>query len=207
MEWLRQAVHSGFGMVMFSNESLPYDELVELTRQVTLLAHASSAASEGECDALPGIAGDLESMPAHARMTEPGAARAFVEATGVDSFAVNVGQVHLHGREKVHLDLDRVSRVRDVLHLPLALHGATSIEHADIKEAIRRGVRKINVGSILKTTWFETLRSACNAVGGSYNPYEVLGSGRDRDVLATARRALQKVVEEYMRLFGSAGRA
>jgi hypothetical protein len=51
------------------------------------------------------------------------------------------------------------------------------------------------------------MRSACSKVNEAYNPYEVVGSGFERDVLTHARIALQKKVEELMNLFGSAHRA
>ena len=54
---------------------------------------------------------------------------------------------------------------------------------------------------------FEAMRSATMEVDEDYNPYEVVGSGLDGDVLAAGRIALQKVVEDLMRLFDSAGKA
>ncbi len=68
-------------------------------------------------------------------------------------------------------------------------------------------MRKINVGSLLKKTYFEALREACNEAGEPYNPYLVLGSGLEGDVLVTARLALRDVVIDLMKLFGSAGQA
>jgi fructose/tagatose bisphosphate aldolase len=140
-------------------------------------------------------------------MDDPATARAFAERTGVDALAVNVGQVHLHGRNKVRLNLSRLAELREAVPVPLVLHGATSIHPDDMAEAIRLGVRKINVGSILKRTYFETLRNASNQVGSHYNPYDVMGSGMSGDVLAIARTAMQETVEDMLRLFGSAGKA
>ena len=97
--------------------------------------------------------------------------------------------------------------LKKVVPAPLVLHGATSVHRADLVEAVRLGVRKINVGSVLKRTYFEALRQACASVDDAYNPYEVIGSGLPTDVLTKGRLALQQTVEELMRLFGSAGRA
>jgi len=60
---------------------------------------------------------------------------------------------------------------------------------------------------VLKRVFFDTLYKACQDAGADYNPYVVLGSGMENDVLAAARRAMQRVVEEHMGLFGSAGKA
>jgi fructose/tagatose bisphosphate aldolase len=115
--------------------------------------------------------------------------------------------MHLHGRHELGLDLELLDELRLVLSVPLVLHGATSVRREDLSAAASSGIRKINVGSLLKTQFFDTLREACNEVGEPYNPYQVIGSGLDGDVLATARLALRDVVVDLMYLFGSAGKA
>lgn len=207
MGWIEEAVRLGFHLVMFSDEGIEPGRLVEQTRRAAELAHASSAAAEGEPDSLPGLGGDLLEAPEHRTMTDPQRARRFSRETGVDALAVNVGQAHLHGREKVRLDLERLSTIAAAVDVPLVLHGATSLSLRDLRDAVSRGVRKVNVGSILKKTFFETLRDSARKAGDAYNPYEVLGSGLSPDVLEAARGALQRVVEEYMEVLGSAGRA
>ena len=69
------------------------------------------------------------------------------------------------------------------------------------------GVRKINVGSVLKQRYLAALRTGCGEIGPDANPYEVLGSGFPEDVLALGRLAMREVVEDLMRLLGSAGHA
>ncbi|MBE3064022.1 MAG: class II fructose-bisphosphate aldolase, partial [Spirochaetes bacterium] len=134
-------------------------------------------------------------------------ARQFVQATGLDAIAVNVGQAHLHGRGEVRLDLDRVAGLKRAVTVPLVLHGATSVRRDDLREAIRRGVRKINVGSALKRACIESMRAALADIRPDYNPYEVVGSGLAHDVMVGCRRAVQEVTRGYLELFGSAGKA
>jgi fructose/tagatose bisphosphate aldolase len=81
------------------------------------------------------------------------------------------------------------------------------VRRADLQAAIELGIRKINVGSILKRTYFEALRSALAGIGPEYNPYDVVGSGLKDDVLTKARLALQVVVQDLMQLFGSKDKA
>jgi fructose/tagatose bisphosphate aldolase len=206
-DWVADAVHQGFGLVMFADEEMSYDSLVETTRRLCGIAHASSVAVEGEPHSLPGIAGDLVAAPGERHMTDPGRARSFVQETGIDAIAVNVGQAHLHGRGEVRLDLDRLAELRRALDVPLVLHGATSVSRDDLREAIHGGARKINVGSALKRACVESMRSALSGIGPDYNPYEVVGSGLAQDVMVECRRAVQEVTQRYMELFGSAGMA
>ena len=171
------------------------------------LMHPLGVAVEGELTSLPGVGGELSAAPEETDSDDPGLARDFVQRTGIDAFAVNIGQAHLHGRNQVRLNLCRLAELRKRISVPLVLHGATSISQSDLKEAIQLGVRKVNVGSILKRSYFEAVRRACSTIGPEYNPYEVVGSGLEKDVLTAGRVALQKVVKELMKLLGSAGRA
>ena len=105
--------------------------------------------------------------------------------------------------------LDRISSADlcEKLIEPEDRPGATSIDRDDLRAAIELGIRKINVGSALKQAFFDALRHACLAQDDRYNPYEVIGSGLEADILVRGRLAMQEVVEDYLRLFGSAGKA
>jgi fructose/tagatose bisphosphate aldolase len=206
-EWVLEAVQRGFGMVMFADEQMSYDELVDTTTRVCSIAHAGSAAVEGEPHSLPGIAGDLLETPGERHMTDPERARRFVRETGIDAIAVNVGQAHLHGRGEVRLDLDRVAELKRAAGVPLVLHGATSVARNDLREAIRRGARKINVGSAMKRACIESMRASLARTGPDYNPYEVVGSGLSDDVMVGCRKAVEAITRGYMELFDSAGKA
>ena len=197
----------GFGLVMYSDERLDARSQQLRVKDVAQKAHRLGAAVEGETAALPGVAGMLSEPLTEAPLTGVEAALDFVRETGVDALAVNLGQMHLHGRQELDLDLDLLGELRRVLSVPLVLHGATSVRRVALGAAVKAGVRKINVGSLLKKTYFEALREACNEAGEAYNPYLVLGSGLEGDVLAAGRLALRDVVVDLMKLFGSAGRA
>ena len=207
MDWVKEAIDLHFGLVMYSDPDVSFDDQPEKIRQVVRAAHQSSVAVEAEPQALPGVHRELSDVPEDLHLTDPDGAQAFVEFTGIDSLAVNVGQAHVHGRRDVRLDLSRLDSLRRVVSVPLALHGGTSISPADVKEAIKMGVRKINVGSILKRSYFDGLRSASAKVDTDYNPYEVVGSGLAKDVLAAGRAALMSTVQRFMSLYGSAGKA
>ncbi|HWB14351.1 MAG TPA: class II fructose-bisphosphate aldolase [Gemmataceae bacterium] len=206
-DWVYSAVDCGFNVVMLSDEELNWAERLAAIRDLTLYAHERGVAVEAEMQALVGVGGELagNQTPHDLQLTDPAAALEFVRQTGVDALAVNVGQVHLHGRRLVHLDLDRL-RDLDKISVPLALHGASSVARGDLQAAIELGVCKINVGSRLKQVYLQALQAACRAVSSTSNPYEVIGSGLEADVLVAGRVGMQREVEEYMKLFGSAGK-
>jgi len=206
-DWVLDAIKQNFGLVMYSNERKSFGEQADMVKEIVEIAHHAGVAVEGEVDSLQGIDGNLDGIPDATRMTKVDVAREFVEQTGVDAFAVNIGQMHLHGRHQVRLNLDLLGELRDALHVPLVLHGATSITEDDLREAIKFGIRKVNLGSVLKQTFFEAMQTAIEATRGDYNPYQVIGSGTSEDVLMAGRIALQSKVEHIMRMIGSAGKA
>jgi ketose-bisphosphate aldolase len=201
IEWVLEAITLGFGLVMFSDETLNFESQVECVRRVVAAAHKKGVAVEGEAGSLPGVGGELLALPNDLHLTDPDQGREFIERTGVDAFAVNVGQAHLHGRKRVRLDLARIGTLKQSLKVPLVLHGASSVDRTDLSDAIQLGIRKINVGSVLKRTYFEALRQTAIQNGDDYNPYDVVGSGLAGDALTAGRLALQKTVEDLMRLF------
>jgi fructose/tagatose bisphosphate aldolase len=200
-----EAIDLKFGLVMYTDEDNP--RLTERVRTIAVRAHQVGIAVEAELKALPGVGGTLLNAPADMNLTDPDLARTFVEQTGIDAFAVNIGQVHLHGRSEVALNLSRLSELGKALKVPLVLHGASSVRRPDLAAAIQLGVRKINVGSVLKQCYFENLRRVLAGINHDYNPYEIVGSGLDNDTIVPARLALQKMVEDFMVLFGSADKA
>jgi fructose/tagatose bisphosphate aldolase len=200
-EWVMDAITLGFGLVMFTDETLSFEGQVENVRRVVEIAHAVGVAVEGEGVSLPGVGGELSALPDDLHLTDPDRALDFIQRTGVDAFAVNVGQAHLHGRRQVRLNFPLIANLKETLKAPLVLHGATSVDFDDLAEAVRLGIRKVNVGSALKRTYFEAVRQAASQVGDDYNPYEVIGSGQAGDVLTAARLALQNTVEDWMKVF------
>jgi fructose/tagatose bisphosphate aldolase len=211
LEWVFEAVGSGFDLVMYTDENNSPEEQAKRTAELVRRAHGSGAAVEGELVPLAGASGGVVEDPGDAAreevLTNLEQALNFAGNTGVDALAVDVGQIHLHVRRKLDLDIDHLENLRDALDLPLVLHGASSVSEKSLQAAIAAGIRKINVGSTLKRTYFERLKDACNTVAPDYIPYDVVGSLNRGDVNVEARRALQRKVEELMVLFGSAGKA
>ncbi len=205
-DWVMKAIEVGFGLVMFTDENLDARDQQNTVRRVAEKAHATGVAVEGEMMPLAGVNGQLAVVPEDLRLTNPSLAQSFIEDTGIDALAVNIGQAHVHGRRELPLNLSRLAEIRQAVSVPLVLHGATSIERGHLQQAIQLGIRKINVGSILKRAFFDAVRNHSAKVGTDYNPYDVVGSGLETDVLVAGRDAVRKTVEELMVLFGSVGK-
>jgi fructose/tagatose bisphosphate aldolase len=207
IEWVRDALRAGFGLVMYSNDQEPQTSREARIAELSQMAHKNNQAVEAETFALPGVAGERVQFDDSAEMTEPSAAAAFVRQTKIDALAVNIGQQHLHGQQEVTLNLERLAALRAAVDIPLVLHGATSVRRNDIRQAVEIGIRKVNVGSALKQAFLGAMREKCRECSESSNPYEVIGSGFANDVLVAGRLAMQREVEDWMKTIGSAGRA
>jgi fructose-bisphosphate aldolase, class II len=128
----------------------------------------------------------------------PEGAAGFVAETGIDTYAAAIG--NLHGRYPVpkQLDLELLQRVRDAVDCNISLHGGSGTPGHYFQEAARIGVSKINVNSDLRYAYRSTLEAQLKANPDQYAVVKIIGPVID---------AVQKVVEERMGLFGSAGQA
>lgn len=194
---IRDALTAGVGSVMADGSALPYKSNAAFTAQMAALAHARGAAVEAELGRLTGTEDDMTVAEIEARYTDPEQAAEFVERTAVDMLAVCIGNVHGPYRGDPQLDFARLEAIAGRVRVPLVLHGASGLPEAMVTRAIGLGVRKLNVNTEVRAAYVAALRAG---VAGS-DSADLLA------LLAQSVAAMQAVVSEKLRLFGSAGRA
>lgn len=86
------AVEGGYTSVMIDGSSLPFEENVELTREVVKYAHARGVSVEGELGVLAGVEDHVFSS--NSTYTNPMHAIEFFRKTGVDALAISYGTMH-----------------------------------------------------------------------------------------------------------------
>lgn len=86
------AIEGGYTSVMIDGSSLPFDENVEITREVVKYAHARGVSVEGELGVLAGVEDHVFS--ADSTYTNPLSAIEFFRKTGVDALAISYGTMH-----------------------------------------------------------------------------------------------------------------
>jgi ketose-bisphosphate aldolase len=204
---LLQALEAGFNAIMHDHQECSPEESAVINQDLVRAAHAAGAEVEAEIGELP--AHDLGSgRETPGEKTDPEAAAAFVRRTGVDALAVAVGNVHMLEGRKAPLDLDLIRTLSRRIEVPLVLHGGTGIEPAALAEAIRLGISKINVGTVLRRAFLLALESYFRThEAARVDPSEGTSTGGEQDLLAGARRAVTVEVLRLMSLFGSAGMA
>jgi ketose-bisphosphate aldolase len=201
------SIDMGYKLVMFTDEKLNFEEQVKKVSVVVSKAHKKNVAVEGELVSLQGIGNELTELPDDLKFTTPESAANFVGFTGVDSLAINIGQAHMHGKTEIRIDLDALIEIRKKVKIPLVLHGGSYINPEDMKRAIELGIRKINVGSILKKVYFQKIKDTTEHLNAGSNPYEIVGSGFKNDINTQARIALQQTIEGFIMQYGSNNKA
>lgn len=139
-----KAIHCGFTSVMIDVSHLPFGENAALTREVARCAHAAGVSTEGEIGMVGGGI-HAEHSGEQPPMTDPEEAARFVAETGVDALAVAIGNAHGFYKKAPRLDFQRLTKIAEKVPVPLVLHGGTGIPHEAIREAIKRGIAKINI--------------------------------------------------------------
>ncbi len=91
-ESVKAAIDGGYTSVMIDGSHLPFDQNVELTREVVKFAHARGVTVEGELGVLAGVEDDVFSEKS--TYTNPMKVCEFFKKTGVDCLAISYGTKH-----------------------------------------------------------------------------------------------------------------
>jgi fructose-bisphosphate aldolase class II len=191
-----RAIHYGFTDVMYDGSKLSFEENVETTRAVVRAAHAVGVPVEAELGHV-GRGADYEDLEVRRQgYTNPDDAVRFVEQTCVDFLAVAIGTAHGLYRSEPQLDMELLSEIRARVEVPLVLHGGSGVTEDQFREAIRRGISKINVATDLYVTAGRRLVEAAQAEGASYH-----------SLTGAAIVSFQERCGYYLDLFGASGNA
>lgn len=201
LEEAEKGLTSGYDLINFDGSDLPYEENVKISKEVVRRAHEKGVLVEAEADKILGESRVYEevaeSVQATGTYTDPEKAVSFIEATKADTLAIFVGNLHGVYKTPPKLDFERLKLIAQKLPCFLSLHGGSGIEEEQIKQAIKIGkIVKINVNTELRMVYRETLE---NILKGS----EEIAIYR---LMPPVIAAVQKVVEEKIQLFGSAGK-
>jgi ketose-bisphosphate aldolase len=201
---LVRALHAGFNVVMHDHEGSSLEESLAVNQYLVRTAHAMSAEVEAEIGELP-VHNARDDRSTTGQKTDPQAAADFVRLTGVDALAVAVGNVHMLEGRKAGLDFGLIKELRKRIEVPLVLHGGTGIEPSALREAIRLGIAKVNVGTALRRAFLKALAAWFREHDpASADPNEATSSGGQDNALLAARRA---VAEQALAMMGSLGSA
>jgi fructose-bisphosphate aldolase class II len=227
LETCKQAIGLGFTSVMIDGSlkedaktPTTFEENVEKTKEVVEYAHKFGVTVEGELGTLGGIEDGVGSGTV--KLTDPDEAVRFIELTGLDALALAIGTSHgaYKFKAKPTLALDIINDIEEKIPgIPLVMHGSSSVPQnliedinkyggklektmgvpmESIKEAIKRGIRKINVDTDGRLAMTGAVRKYLGENLDAFDPRTYFGA---------AREAVYQTVKGKMENFGTAGHA
>lgn len=200
------AVDAGFEFIHIDisqeRHDATYDQIVNETKQVVEYATKTGALVESEMHYFAGSSNvhkeNIDYKEVAKTLTRPQEALKFVKATGIDTFAASIGNLHgLYPLPK-KLDLKLLQEIRDSIGCNISLHGGSGTPPHFFKDAAKIGVSKININSEMRKAFRATLEEQLAANPDEYAVMKLMGPVED---------SIQHIAEAHMDVFGSSGHA
>lgn len=206
VEDCKRAIDAGFEFIHIdisqANHDATTEEIIEKTKEVVEYAKFTGALVESEPHYFGGSSNvhteNIDYDEIKKTFSTPEGTKSFVEATGIDTYAAAIG--NLHGKYPVpkELDLELLQQIRDVIDCQISLHGGSGTPLHFFEDAARIGVSKININSDMRYAFRKELEKV---LAENPNEYAVV------KLMPQVYGAVQAVVEEKINAFGSAGKA
>ena len=196
-ELASEAFRTGYTSIMIDGSHGDFESNVKLSKSVVDMCKSSGIAVEAELGKVGGKEDDLDGGDGDI-YTDPLEAKEFVERTGVDSLAIAIGTAHGMYKGEPKLDLDRLSEIREVVSVPLVLHGGSGIPDSKVQESIRRGICKVNYATELRIAYTDGIKKYLSENPNEIDPKKYNKAGFDE---------VKKFVKEKMRVCGCENKA
>lgn len=194
-EKIAMAVQYGFSSVMIDASTYSLEENIARTKEVVKMAHALGVTVEAELGHV-GQGNNYNQNEVAQLYTDPQQAKYFVEQTGIDALAVAIGTAHGVYKGTPKIDFGRLKELKQVLNMPLVLHGGSGTGDENLQKTVTLGINKINIF----TDSMVAIKS---------NLTKQLSENPETDFLAlviSAEQAMTEKIRHYIRLFGSANK-
>ena len=216
----RMCINAGFTSVMIDASKESLDENIRITREVVAMAKPRGVCVEAELGRLGGIEDEVVVDEKEAFLTDPEEAEHFVKETGCNALAIAVGTSHgaYKFKHTPELAMDRITEIKRRTGITLVLHGASGVPKDLLdkaarygaklpgamgvpdeayKDAVARGINKINIDTDLRLAFMAAVREFLTNNPGVFDPRKILGP---------AREAIKDQMRKKINLFGSAGK-
>lgn len=207
VEAAMDGIEAGFEFIHIdisqANHDATDEDIIAATKEVVNYAKLTGALVESEPHYFGGSSNlhteKIDYDEIRKTFSTPDGAKAFVEATGIDTFAAAVG--NLHGKYPVPkvLDLDLLQQIRSAIDCNISLHGGSDTPGHYFRDAVKIGVTKVNINSDMRFAYRTTLEKVLKENPDEYSVAKLL----NKEVVA----AVQAVVESKIDDFNSTGKA
>ena len=192
-----QALRTGYTSIMIDGSHESFEDNIALTRRVTDACAPSGISVEAELGKVGGKEDDL--VADHdSPYTDPQQAKEFAERTNVTSLAVAIGTAHGFYKGTPKLDFERLSAIREVVSIPLVLHGASGVPDDAVRESIKRGICKVNFATELRVAFSNGVKKYLAENPDAFDPKKYSAVGMEY---------VTELVKEKISVCGSEGQA
>ena len=196
-ELAMRALRTGYTSIMIDGSHDSFEQNIAVTKAVVDACHPSQVPVEAELGKVGGKEDDLDGGEGGG-YTVPSEAVEFVNATGIDSLSVAIGTAHGVYKGTPKLDVERLSEIREVVSIPLVLHGTSGVPDEAVRECIRRGICKVNYATDLRIAFSDGVKEVLNENPDTIDPKKYNACGRDK---------VKEYVMGKMEVCGSVGKA
>lgn len=194
-DFAKGCMDAGWNSIMIDASKRPLEENIAISRDVAAYGHRRGISVEGEFGVIVGVEDSLSVDDSAGVLANQTGSAAYVAQSGVDAFAPAIGTAHGMYKSTPRLNYTLLEELRKTIPVPLVLHGGTGLEEEVFKRLIRQGISKVNVATALKQVYIDSIREAA---GQFTEPLQA-------DQLTC--RNLVNSVKDFIRIFGSAGKA
>jgi tagatose 1,6-diphosphate aldolase GatY/KbaY len=172
------ALRAGYTSIMIDASHGEFEENIKLTSRVVAAARPCGVPVEAELGKVGGKEDDLDG--GCGGYTDPGEAREFSERTGISSLAVAIGTAHGVYASAPKLDIERLKQIRELVEIPLVLHGASGLDDKDVRECIRAGICKVNFATELRIAYSDGVKETLGRHPETFDPKKYGAAGREK---------------------------
>lgn len=198
LETIEESLKLGTKSVMIDGSFGSFEDNIALTKKVVDMAKEYDGAVEAELGKLVGQEDDLIVDAADGAYTDPDTVVEFIERTGVDTLAVAIGTGHGVYESKPKLDFDRLEKIKNLIDIPIILHGASGISQEDVRKCISLGCAKVNISTELKIPFSDALRKVLVENPNETDMRKYMGPAKDK---------MKEVVIDKIKMCMSDGKA
>lgn len=202
VERAKKVIDAGFDSVIYDGAELSHEENIKNTKEVVEYARSKNpnCIVEAEMGFIGKSSNLMDEIPEGAALekflTKPEEAKEFVEATGIDTFAPAVGNIHgmLKNMPNPKLDISRIKAISETTGIPLVLHGGSGISVEDFKQAIAAGVCVIHINTEIRLAFKNALIKGLEENKDQVAPYKILKPAQDE---------IKRVILEKIKIFNN----
>ena len=195
-ELAMRALRTGYTSIMIDGSHDSFEDNIAVTKAVVDACHPSDIPVEAELGKVGGKEDDLDG--GDGGYTVPTEALEFAEKTGIDSLAVAIGTAHGVYKGIPKLDVERLSEIREIVTIPLVLHGTSGVPDEAVRECIRRGICKVNYATDLRIAFTKGVNAVLKANPDTIDPKKYNAAGREE---------VKQYVMSKIKVCGSEGKA